>query len=292
MAEWEGKSRGTTSGYKIFVFILRYAGVYPAYVLLTFVAFYYFLFSPKTSPHIINFLRHKMGYGILKSYWKLYVTYHLLGQTLIDRVVVSSGMNKQITSTSNGAEHLKKMVAQKRGGILLGSHVGNWGIASQFLMNYDSAINVLVYDIEHEQIRQYLNNVTGGIKFNCIIMKDDLSHIYEIGEALQRNEIVCMTADRYLPGQRTLTTRFFGEEAQFPAGPFQLIKSFKAPYTFVYGFKQSATHYNCYARHHRELTSATTVQEILTDYAQDLESMVKEYPEQWFNFFDFWKKQP
>ena len=129
-----------------------------------------------------------------------------------------------------------------------------------------------------------------GVKFNAIVVKDDLSHIYEIGEALQRNEIVCMTADRYLPEQRTLTTKFFGEDAQFPAGPFQLIKSFKAPYTFVYGFKKTLTHYNCYAKQPREVTANVTAQTILDDYANDLEMMVKEYPEQWFNFFDFWKK--
>jgi len=290
MAEWEGKSRCNPLGYKIFVFVLKHLGIFPAYFILVFVAFYYVWFAPKTTPHILHFFQNKIGVSKWKSYFKLYETYFLLGQTLIDRVVVSAKLSKRITSTSNGAENLRNLVADKRGGILLGSHVGNWGIASQFLTNYDQSVNVLIYDVEHEQIKQYLDNVTGGVKFNAIIVKDDLSHIYEIGEALQRNEIVCMTADRYLPEQRTLTAKFFGKDAQFPAGPFQLIKSFKAPYTFVYGFKETLTHYSCYAKQPREVGANVTAQTILDDYASDLEMMVKEYPEQWFNFFDFWKK--
>jgi len=29
---------------------------------------------------------------------------------------------------------------------------------------------------------------------------------------------------------------------------------------------------------------------MVKDYANDLEGMVKQYPEQWFNYYDFWKK--
>lgn len=290
MAEWEGKSKGNRLGYQIFIALLKYTGVYPAYALLYFVVLYYFFFSTDTSRWILYFMRRRMGYGLVKSLFKLYQNYLLLGQTLIDRVIVSGGLGGKITSTSNGAENLHGLVALKKGGILLGSHIGNWGIAAQYLMRYDSAINVLVYDQEHEQIKQYMDEVTGGRKFNVILIKDDLSHVYAIGEALQRNEIICMTADRFMPGSRTKTVNFIGEDAQFPVGPFQIIKTFRAPYTFVYGIKSSITHYNCYARPYREVTSQTTVDDIMIDYAKDLEGMVKSHPEQWFNFYDFWKK--
>lgn len=290
MAEWEGKSRGTPLGYRIFVFILSNFGVYPAYMLLTFVAIYYVFFSSKTTPHIISFYTKRIGWSKWKAWWKLYVTYHLIGQTLIDRVAVTAGLSKQIKTALQGNENIKELVKRNQGGILLSSHFGNWGIAAHRLMNYGSDVNVLVYDTEHEQIKQYLSSVTGGIKFKAIVIKNDLSHIYEIGEALQRNEVVCMTADRYLPGNRTVSAKFFGEEALFPAGPFQLIKSFKVPYTFVYGVKTGLTQYDFFAKPIREVTPKTTLQDIVNDYAQDLEGMAKKYPEQWFNYFDFWKK--
>jgi predicted LPLAT superfamily acyltransferase len=290
MAEWQGKSKGTPFGYRVFIAILRNFGVKPAYAFLYIIASYYFLFSWQSSRWSYYFFHKRMGYSKLKSILKIYESYLMLGQTLIDRVVVSAGIGGKITSESFGAENLHNMVALKKGGILLGSHIGNWGIASQYLMNYDKNINVLVYDIEHEQIKKTLEETTGGRGYNMILIKDDLSHIFEIGEALQRGEIICMTADRFMPGARTASVKFIGEYAQFGVGPFQIIKSFRAPYSFVYGVKAGGTHYHCFARPHREVTRESTTEQIMQDYVQDLEGIVMKYPEQWFNYYDFWKK--
>jgi predicted LPLAT superfamily acyltransferase len=99
-----------------------------------------------------------------------------------------------------------------------------------------------------------------------------------------------MTADRFMPGARTASVKFVGEYAQFGVGPFQIIKSFRAPYTFVYGVKAGGTHYHCFARPPRQVSRETTTEQIMQDYVQDLEGMVMKYPEQWFNYYDFWKK--
>ena len=289
MAQWKGKSKGTPLGYQFFVVVLKYFGVYPAYFFLYLVVSYYFLFSWETSRHIYNFLHQRIGYSKIKSLFKVYINYHLLGQMLIDKVAVMSGLSK-ITSESFGADNLRKIVAQNKGGILLGAHLGNWEIAGHYLMNYGDTINILVYDREREQIKQYLESATGGRKFNMIPIKDDLSHIYAIGEALGRNEIIATTADRFLPDSRTVPATFLGSTAHFPQGIFQIIKTFRAPYTFVYGVKKSAQHYHFFCRPHRDVTKETTVEMIVEDYVRDLEGMVKENPEQWFNYYDFWKK--
>ncbi len=209
---------------------------------------------------------------------------------LIDKTMIMSGMKDQFTSASFGAENMQAIVAGNKGGILLGAHLGNWEIAGHYLMNYGDTINILVYDREHEQIKNYLDEVTGGRKFKLIPIKDDLSHIYEIGEALERNEIIATTADRFLSDGKTRSFKFLGEDARFPMGIFQIIKTFRANYSFVYGVKRSATHYNFYCRPHRTVTNETTLDMIMEDYVCDLEGMVKENPEQWFNYYDFWKK--
>ena len=67
MSSWQGKSKGTPLGYRIFVWILKNAGLSPAYFLLRFVVFYYFLFSWKASGHIYRLYRNKLGFGAGKS---------------------------------------------------------------------------------------------------------------------------------------------------------------------------------------------------------------------------------
>lgn len=290
MAEWEGKSKGLPLGYQFFVVVLRYLGVYPAYFFLYLVVPYYFFFSWKTSRPTLDFFRKRMGFSWLSSFGKLFQTYFLIGQVVIDKVVVMSGLSKKFTSESFGAENLKELVSRNKGGILLGAHLGNWEIAGHYLLNYNNKINIVMYDGEDQRIKEYLESVTGGRKYNVITIKNDLSHIYAISEALERNEIICMHADRFVKGTRTSPVNFFGEEAPFPQGPFQLIKTFKASYTFVYGIKKSTTHYNFFARPVRQVQAGATVQSLMEDYVHDLEGMVKQYPTQWFNYYDFWKK--
>ena len=48
MAAWKGKTRGGLTGYKIFIAILKNLGLPFAYLLLYFVAFYFFVFAEDT----------------------------------------------------------------------------------------------------------------------------------------------------------------------------------------------------------------------------------------------------
>ena len=290
MARWEGKSKGTPLGYRIFAFILGNVGLYPAYFLLVFVVFYYFLFAPKPSRHSYLFFRDRCGFGRLKSVGMVYWSYFMLGQSLIDRVAVMAGFSKKFTSTSNGSENIMKMAEMKRGAILLGAHLGNWEIAGHFISRYDTVVNILMFDGEHEQIKNYLDSVTGGKRFKVIPIKTDLSHVYLMSEALMRGETICMHADRFLPGNRTMAIPFFGEDALFPMGPFQLVRALKAPFTYMYGVKNGAAHYDFYARPVREVTDFANIEAMMTDYVNDLESMVRKCPGQWFNYYDFWAK--
>ena len=289
---WVGKSKGMPLGYRIFVFILRTLCVYPAYSLLVFVVLYYFLFSMTTTRHSYNFFRLRCGFSVLKSWWKVYVSYFMIGQVIIDKVVVTSGLSKQFTFKSNGAENMVQIRDERRGGILLGAHLGNWEIAGHAFNRYSNlTVNIVLYDGESEQIKKYMEGVMGNKKsFHIIPIKNDLSHVYLMSEALERGELICMHADRFMEGNRTQLVKFFGEEARLPSGPFQLVKSLKAPYTFVYGVKNGATHYDLFCRPLRHPRQFANVQEMMNDYAQDLEGMVKQYPEQWFNYYDFWEK--
>src|SRR5258706_10316251 len=97
MPQWQGKSKGSRLGYSIFIGILRKWGVLPAYFLLKFVTFWYFLFSFTSSRIIYRFFREKLGFGRLKSIGKLYSNYYHFGQTIIDRIVVMSGIPNRFT---------------------------------------------------------------------------------------------------------------------------------------------------------------------------------------------------
>jgi len=293
MASWQGKSRGTTTGYKIFVWVLKRFGVKPAYFLLRFVAFYFFLFSRKGSKAIYDLYRRRLGYSWWRSTRLIYRNYYLLGQSIIDKVVLMSGIPNKFTFNFDGEQNLRDMATLGRGGMLLSAHIGNWDIAGHLLERLETRIHIVLFDAEHEQIKQYLEGVTGKKQLNVIVIRNDLSHIYQISEAFSNNELVCMHADRFLEGNKTLEAGLLGEKALFPLGPFLLAAKFNVPVSFVFAVKENPLHYHFFAsdiKDYQGTEKNRRMQIMLDEYAARMEEKTKTYPEQWFNYYNFWQK--
>ncbi|MEO6230616.1 MAG: lipid A biosynthesis acyltransferase [Ferruginibacter sp.] len=293
MSLWQGKSRGNKLGYRIFVWILKNFGVQPAYFLLKFVVLYFFIFSFKSSRQLFNLYHNRLKFGWLSTISKLYKNYYLLGQSIIDKVVIMAGISNKFTFNFDGEENLRDIAALNQGGMLLSAHVGNWDIAGHLLKRLDTKINIVIFDGEYQKIKEYLDKVTGKQGVNVIVIRNDLSHIYAINDAFKNNELVCMHADRYIEGNKTLTTKFCGEDAKFPMGPFLLAAQFKVPVSFVFALKETSTHYHFFAGkpvNYSSMNKSEMMQAMLDDFSREMESKLKDYPAQWFNYYDFWKQ--
>jgi len=292
MPSWQGKSRGTTFGYSIFVGILKSFGVLPAYFLLRFVTLYYFLFSYKSSKFIFDYFHRRLGFSSFKSLFKIYSNYYSLGQTVIDKVVIMSNIPNRFSFDFDGEEHLREIVNLQKGGLLLGAHIGNWEIAGHLLERLGTTINIVMFDGEHQQIKEYLDRVTGKKNAKIIVIKNDLSHIYEISEAFKNRELVCIHADRFIEGNKTMISDFLGEKALFPAGPFVLASAFNVPVSFVFAMKESSLHYHFFAspaKIYERKEKGSSLQQMLDDFSAEMEKKVRNYPEQWYNYYNFWK---
>lgn len=291
MPSWQGKSTGNKLGYSIFITVLKKLGVRPAYLLLRVVSLYYFFFARNSSRHILFYFRQRMGYSYWKSLSGLYRNYYMFGQSLIDKIAIMSGGAKQFSFDFDGEDYLHKMVHLQKGGLLLSSHIGNWEAAGYLLERLNTKIHVVMYDGEHQKIKDYLNSVTGEKKAHIIVIKNDLSHIYQINEALKNNELVCIHADRFVEGNRTMSVDFLGAPAQFPAGPFLLAAQFKVPVSFVFAMKEKRLHYHFFATDimmYDFSDKQAALQNMLKDFATAMEEKTKAYPEQWYNYYDFW----
>src|ERR1700681_3574813 len=91
MPSWQGKSRGNKNGFRIFVWVLKKAGLTPAYLLLRFVAFYFFIFSGKAFRFQYVFFRQRLDFSFLRAILSIYKNYYWFGQTIIDKIVLMSG---------------------------------------------------------------------------------------------------------------------------------------------------------------------------------------------------------
>jgi len=288
MAQWEGKSRGAVIGYKIFIFLIRKFGVRAAYILLYFVSFYFLIFSLKGTRASHYYFHKRLGFSWIISLFKVYKSYFVFGQTIIDKVAISSGLRDYFTFEFDGKWRIEELLKKKQGGILISAHVGNFEIAEYFLseININASIYLVTTDREHRAIKEYLESISLKNNIKYIIVNEDLSHIFEINNALSNNALVCFTGDRYFEGHKVLKEEFMGKEASFPAGTFILGSRLDVPVLFVYVMKETSKHYHLYSR--RAEFKKRDAQDLLKSYIHSIESILKKYPYQWFNYFDFW----
>lgn len=293
MATWSGKTKGTLLGYRIFVITLRWFGLVPAYTMLAFVSFYYFLFARKTDTWF--YFRKAQKFGILKSIWYTYLNYFTFGTVLIDRTAAMAGIVERFTYDFDGEHHLRGM---KQGGVILSAHIGNWEVAGQLLERLEQPIKVVMVDAERQRIKQFLDQVMKGKTFEIIGIREDGSHIYEIDRALKENTLLAMHGDRWVQGQPTLNLPFMGMEARFPTGPFILAARFRVPIAFTFAIKESVYHYHFYATPPVEVSyfrDKVLFEEELRAkmglYVAEMEKMVIKHPLQWFNYFPYWISQ-
>ena len=287
--EWEGKSRGTLLGYRIYIFFLRNFGIGTAYFVLRFVICYYILFSPKSNRDTYSYFRKRHRYSIFKSLISIYRSYYTFGQTLTDKVAISTGLRQRFTYTHDGIGHIDNLLKKNKGGILISGHVGNFEISHYFLEDrYSiSKISMVTTHAEHQNIKEYMERISIKSHLKFIVVKEDMSHIFEIHNAIDEGGLVVFTGDRYMPGAKTLTETLLGKAAKFPLGPYLLASRLNMPVLFVYFMKGSKRNYDLYAR--TAEFKARDAQGLLKEYTLSMEWILRKYPLQWFNYYDFWK---
>jgi predicted LPLAT superfamily acyltransferase len=296
MSSWEGKTRGGTVGYRIFIFFLKNINIRFSYALLRAVAAYFWFFSNRKP--LLYFYQDRLHFNKRESYKSIYKNYVMLGECLLDKIVVMAGLKNKFTYDFIGEEYLHQLAKEKKGGILIGAHVGNWEIAGQLLKRIETKVHIVMLDAEHQKIKELLNDVMKEKKLSIIPITNSYDHLYIIEEALKNGEFIAIHGDRFLTGAKTVACNFLGQEAQFPTGPFYMASKFKAPVCFVSAVKKSRYHYQFNATKPEILpfpgklkTRNRDLEKLVEPYVENLELIVRENPTQWFNHYSFWNQE-
>ena len=82
-------------------------------------------------------------------------------------------------------------------------------------------------------------------------------------------------------------------EAHFPAGPLSVATMKGLDVLAVNVMKTSAKHYKVYVArlsYDKQAPRRQQMQQLADSYVKELERRVRQYPLQWFNFYDFWSR--
>jgi predicted LPLAT superfamily acyltransferase len=290
--DWSGKSRGGVAGYLVFVFLIRKLGLGAAYALLAFVALYFIPFSPSSTASVWLYSRKILGKSRISSVFFLYKNYYNLGVALIDKTAASAGLYDKFTFVFDEPDDVKEILAGESGALIVGAHFGNWEVGAPYFGKYGKKMNVVMMDVEYRNIKSILERQNKLSAFSVIPVADDsLDHVFMIRDAIARGEYVAMQGDRLTPNGKSAQAVFLGEPALFPLGPFVLASRTEAPVIFYYAIREGFKKYKFVFRLFKpDEFSRRRGGEliILNSYVNELESVVKSAPEQWYNFYKFW----
>ncbi len=293
MAEqvWAGTTYGNEWMHKWLIRMLRYIDVR---ILHIFVAVFIIPVCLAVNPSrgiAYRYFRRRIGYGRLKSAWKTYVNHCLFGQVVVDKFAMYAG--KKFKIEIEGYDKFIELTKHQEGFVQLSAHIGNYEIAGYTLVCRDKRMNALVFAGEKASVMRNRDKMFAGTNINMIAIQPDMSHLFEIDQALQDGEIVSMPADRINGSPKFLEHDFLGAKAKFPLGPFYVATIRALDVLTVNVLKTSAKAYKIYVTplpYDKSATRQEQIKQLSKAYVAELEKRVKQYPEQWYNYFEFWQE--
>lgn len=288
--QWTGKSRGGRFGYQFFVYTIRLLGIHCAYCFLAFIVIYFIPFAPKATKAIWDYNRKRRGLGVFASIKELYCHYFVFGQTLIDKVAMKGGMTNRFKYEFDNYDRFLEILNSGKGVVMIGAHIGSWEAGAGFFGSYGKKINIIMFDAEHQQIKDVLDeNTNREDSYKIIAINHDaIEAIIQMKIALNNGEYICFNGDRYVDKESSCTTTFLGAKANFPIGPFKIAAKCRVPVVFYYSMRESGLTYR-FIFEEPTIEGRVTAENLIAQYTKSLEQMVSRYPRQWYNFYNFWE---
>lgn len=287
--EWNGRTDGTPFMQKALIVLFKVVPLEVMYGVMALVIPFYMLFNHKGYLAMYHFFRQRLGMGWLGAVWHVYLNHFAFGQVVLDRFATYAGVRFKLTIDGN--ENYLRLNAGEKGFMMLSSHVGNYEQAGYVLKSDHKQFYALVYAGESDTVMKGRKGQFANSNIHMIAVQADMSHLFLLNSLLDEGNIVSMPADRCFGSAKSVGCRFFGAEAQFPLGPFATAVQKEVPALAVMVMKEGTRRYRAFVRPVECDTTLPRRQQMTAmaqNFATTLEEIVRRYPHQWYNYYEFW----
>lgn len=285
------KQRVSAPIIKLLYFFYKKLGYKSVYYSLYFVVFYYFIFASNVKK-ALKIYYDNLGIEFTNRVYFKHLFHYAL--TTSDRFI--SKANPEIYTFIN-KKRPQLLEAIKNGSILLSNHFGGWATASNYFKDEKTKINIVMNEAMIKNVHEFekLINKKNQDNVNIInLSKGNMSTSISIANALINNESVALMADRALNEKHLYEVNFFEKTATFNKNPFLLAYKTKKTIIILFVIYKDLRTYEMYFETLNldyKLKEDEAIKKAMTEYVLILSKILLQYPEQWFNFYNFWEKQ-
>lgn len=280
--------RGSPLGIKIITALYRRFGYRAVKWIVWLVALFYAAASRKRRYALYSYYR---AVGVPASFSSYVRHIYAFALTIFDRFIAKEGMQEgtiEVERVNVGA--FKALCSS--GGIVILSHHGNWAQSFKIFQTFDITLNIVMAEAMDEELEGMEKIAEANRRINIISMKKGMQAVIDIANAIRNREIVIMMVDRILHDDKTVEVNFFGKKALLNSGAFEIARMRDTP---MLGLdiardgdeKIKVIFSDLIASKRAEKTKS--IPDLAQQYADFLEGVVRNYPWQWFNFYDFWE---
>lgn len=224
------------------------------------------------------------------------------GEAMLDKIASWRGelqFGRDVVFAAGAEETLN--ISDPRGKLLLASHLGDVEACRALAQLQGSkTINALVFSENAQRFKQIMAEMAPQAGLNLMPVTDiGPETAMLLQEKLDRGEWIAIVGDRIAVNPqrggewRVCWSRFMGQAAPFPQGPFILAAILRCPVNLIFALRQQSK-LRIYCEPFADplllprAERQQALQHIIDRYAERLEHYALQSPLDWFNFFDFW----
>jgi predicted LPLAT superfamily acyltransferase len=282
---WLGqRERGSRSAMAVLAWVTLTLGRAFGRLFLPSIALYFVAFGPRARRASAAYLGRILGRPARLA--EIYRHFHTFATAIHDRVLLLAGRTDVFEVSVDGAAAFDAAVAEGRGAILLGAHLGSFEVL-RAVGAERRALRVRMVMATGNAAR--IQSVFGRINpaaADWIIPMGTPTALLRAKECLDRGEVVGILADRIWRRERGTVAPFLGEPAHFPLGAFRVAAALGAPVLLGVALYRDGNRYDVHFE--RLDRPGDGPAELFARYVARLEHYCRLAPYNWFNFYDFW----
>ena len=222
---------------------------------------------------------------------------HSYAATILDRLyLLHDATLDRFDIRTHGLDQIEAEMAHGRGVLLLGAHIGSFEALRALSLQREKIMLRVVMDLQQTRaLNQLLHALNPGVAANVIDAGVDPGALaLSLHDAASQGALIGLLADRPRDGEATTAVEFFGRTASLPTAAYQIASMLDLPIVLAFGIYRGGNRYDL---HFETLATSVKIpraeraahlQAWAQRFAARLEHYTRQFPYNWFNFYDFW----
>jgi lauroyl/myristoyl acyltransferase len=196
---------------------------------------------------------------------------------------------RALVGVLRGFERIRDARARGKGGILITAHLGNWELGGILLALDGVPLTVVTLEEPSTELTKWREAYRQRLGIKTVAVGSDPFSFVGIISALRRNEFVAMLVDRPYANSG-VPVRIFGHEMLFSNAPSLLRQHTEAEVLPAFVLQTKTGRYLSLIEPPVPMTPDPVLN--AQRIADVFESIIRRYPEQWYNYSPAWRSEP